>query len=72
MEDHVLNDPPQWLRKGLDFLPGRSWEADKAITHVFSASATSWRVKVGTSSRPTMIRGVLRCAKTAAKQLDDV
>ena len=28
-----LNRPSQWLRQGLDLLPGRSGKADEAITH---------------------------------------
>jgi hypothetical protein len=35
MEDRALDRLPQRLRQGLDFLPGRAWEADEAIIHVF-------------------------------------
>jgi hypothetical protein len=33
MEDHPLNRPPDWLREGLDLVPGIPGEANKAITH---------------------------------------
>ena len=35
MEDRALDRPPQRLRQGLDFLPGRAREADEAVIHVF-------------------------------------
>lgn len=33
VEDHTLNRPSQRLRQSFDLLPGRSGEADEAITH---------------------------------------
>jgi len=33
MEDRALHRPPQWLRQGLDLVPGGAGKADEAITH---------------------------------------
>ena len=33
VEDSALHRVPQWLRQGLDLIPGRAWETDEAITH---------------------------------------
>jgi hypothetical protein len=33
VEDHMLNRPPHRLRQSFDLLPGRSGEADEAVTH---------------------------------------
>ena len=35
MKDRALHRPSQRLRQGLDLLPGRTREADEAVTHVF-------------------------------------
>lgn len=33
VEDSALHGVPQWLRQGLDLIPGRAGKTDEAITH---------------------------------------